>query len=66
MIELTKVELETLLKCVRTTERKSGECSDLDNVKFKIQSMIDNYCEHDLSSELIEQLIQANVLSKLK
>jgi len=26
---------------------------------------IDNYCEHDPSSELIEQLIQMHILSKL-
>ena len=47
MNEFTKDELCILFKCVRLSERDYGECSDLDNVKFKIQSMIDNYCEHE-------------------
>ena len=47
MNEFTKDELLTLLKCVRLAEIDHGECADLDNVNFKIQSMIDKYCEHE-------------------
>lgn len=46
MSRFIKEELHVLLKCVRISEMEFGECSDLDNVKFKLQSLIDNYCEH--------------------
>jgi hypothetical protein len=47
MNDFTKEELRNLYKCVRLTEMQHGECSDLDNLKLKIQSMIDNYCDHE-------------------
>jgi len=43
MNEFTKDELQILYKCIRLAEIDHGECPDLDNVKFKIQSMMDNY-----------------------
>lgn len=46
MNQFTKDNLLVLLKCVRLCEVDHGECSDLDNVKFKLQKLIDNYCEH--------------------
>ncbi len=48
MNDFNKEDLNTLFKCIRLTEMDHGECADLDNIKFKIQSMIDNYCEHEL------------------
>ena len=47
MNEFTKDQLYIMLKCVRLCEIDHGECSDLDNVKFKLLSVIDNYCEHE-------------------
>jgi len=47
MNDFTKEELNILYKCIRLAEIDHGECSDLDNIKFKIHSMIDNYCEHE-------------------
>lgn len=44
--EFSKDDLLILLKCVRLCEIDHGECSDLDNVKFKLQKIIDQYCEH--------------------
>lgn len=44
--EFNKDDLLILLKCVRLCEIDHGECSDLDNVKSKLQSMIDTYCKH--------------------
>ena len=43
---LTKDNLYVLLKAVRLCEIDHGECPDLDNVKFKLLKMIDEYCEH--------------------
>lgn len=47
MNDFTKEELNILLKCIRLTEIDHGECNDLDNVKFKVKSKIDNYCDHE-------------------
>lgn len=50
MNDLTKEELNILFKCVRLCEMDHGKCSDLDNVKIKLQSVIDNYCDHECPS----------------
>ena len=47
MDEFTKEELGILFKCIRLAEIDHGECSELDNIRFKIQSIIDNYCDHN-------------------
>jgi len=47
MNDFIKDELLSLLKCVHLAEIDHGECADLDNLKNKIQSIIDNYCEHE-------------------
>lgn len=47
MNDFTIDELYSLFKCIRLAEIDHGECSDLDNLKFKIQHMVDNYCEHE-------------------
>lgn len=44
MNEFTKEELEKLL--VAVTETKFAECWPM---RDKIQSLIDNYCEHEIS-----------------
>jgi hypothetical protein len=47
MNDFTRDELNVLLKCARLTEIDFGNCADIDNVIYKIQSMIDNYCNHE-------------------
>lgn len=46
MNDSTKDDLLILFKCARISEMEYGESPDLDNIKFKLQSLIDNYCEH--------------------
>lgn len=41
--EFTKEELYILLKCVRLVEIDHSECTELDNAKYKIQLLVDNY-----------------------
>jgi hypothetical protein len=45
MNNFTKDELFVLIKCIRISEKKCGEDVCLDNLKFKLQKLIDNYCE---------------------
>lgn len=47
MNDFTRDEQHILFKCIRLSEIDYGECPDLDNVKIKLQSMIDSYCEHE-------------------
>lgn len=54
MNEFTKEELECLLDCCRTAVFSNyGTDAIVGNVWEKLQSMIDNYCEHEykLSNE---------------
>jgi hypothetical protein len=43
MNDFTLDELNSLYKCVRLTEMAHGECYDLDNIKSKLQSLLDDY-----------------------
>ena len=43
MSKFTQDELYVLLKCVRLCEIDYGECSDIDNVKYKLQEIIEKY-----------------------
>ena len=48
MNDFTKEELQDLLKCIKLTGSEFGNCQRLDLLKRKLQSLIDNYCEHDM------------------
>ncbi len=63
MIQLMKDELQDLFKCVRLTEMQHGDCPELDNLKYKIQRMIDTYCEHE-SGESFHEAFLWHVCSK--
>lgn len=59
MNDFTKEELQYLLQCVIADNEIIENCGDehneldfSDSVENKIQSMIDNYCEHDVTQVL--------------
>ncbi len=47
MNDFTKDELNVLLKCARLTEIEFGDCTDIDNAIYKLQTIIDSYCDHE-------------------
>lgn len=51
MNDFTKEELNVLIKCARLTQIDFGQCADIDNAIYKLQPMIDNYCEHENKCE---------------
>lgn len=53
MNDFTKEELEIIAGIIVAAEQRCGQMSASgQSVKFKLQSMIDNYCDHEWDTNL--------------
>lgn len=52
MNDFTKYELQSLLWAIEYVRDRTNNCGDVMRAtKLKIQSMIDNYCEHEYEND---------------
>jgi hypothetical protein len=65
MNDFTKEELSSIYKCIRLAEIDHGECAELDNLKFKIQAMINNYCDHKFIFNLNDSAVHCHKCKKV-
>ena len=65
MNDFTKEELELLKKCIWLADAANGACrvEKVQELEIKVQSMIDNHCEHESSEPrlvLVKNCVKCN------